>query len=179
MSKKNNFLFILILFCAMTSTAQSLEIGHKAPEIVQRNPDGKEIRLSDLRGQLVLVDFWASWCVPCRKETPYLREAYKSYAVSEFKNANGFTIFSITLDTNLEKWVEAIKTDNMEWPWHGTDSLGWRNQAVKDYNVKAIPATFLVDGDGTIIAINLRGNALDATLKKQRVSRMKNLFKTN
>ncbi len=170
---------MLILLCAVGASAQSLEIGQKAPEIVQCNPQGKEIRLSDLRGQIVLVDFWASWCVPCRKETPNLREAYKNYSGSEFKNAKGFTILSVTLDTNFEKWIEAIETDNMEWPWHGTDSLGWRNKAVKDYHVKAIPATFLVDGDGTIIAINLRGNALDAALKKQRVSRMKNLFKTN
>lgn len=129
-----------------------------APEIDLESPEGKKIKLSSLRGKVVLIDFWASWCGPCRKENPNVVKLYNKY-----KN-KGFTIYSVSLDTDVSSWTHAIEQDGLIWPSHVSDLLGWKTDLVKLYKFQGIPHTVLVGKDGNIIADGLRGQALENKL---------------
>lgn len=131
-----------------------------APEIALKNPEGKVIRLSELRGKYVLIDFWASWCGPCRRENPNVVRMYNAY-----KN-KGFTILSVSLDENAEAWKQAILADGLIWPNHVSDLKKWDTPLLKSYNFNSIPHTVLVDKQGKIIARNLRGESLEQKLKE-------------
>lgn len=172
-----NILLLAILSITNISWAQNFVIGEVAKDIVLSTPEGNVVKLSDLRGQMVLVDFWASWCAPCRRENPNLVAAYHQYKDTQFENGNGFTILSISLDTNRDVWLKAIADDKLEWPYNVSDLKGWRSTPAKDYGVRMIPASFLVDGDGVIVEVNLRGDKLDATLKKLKSSWFKSLWR--
>ena len=144
----------VIMFHEVVERMLSTNIGQFAPEISLPSPDGKEIALSSLKGKLVLIDFWASWCGPCRKEMPNVIKIY-----SKFKN-KGFEIYGVSLDQDKEKWMEAITKDGINWP-QVSDLKYWDNVAAKIYNVQGIPYTVLIDKDGKIIAKNLRGQELE------------------
>lgn len=133
-------------------------IGQTAPEIIQNDPFGKKVALSSLRGKYVLIDFWASWCRPCREENPNVVRLYNKY------KTRGFDIFSVSLDDNRDAWTKAINDDKLLWT-HVSDLTKWNSGVVKDYNIEAIPFTVLIDKDGKIIAKNLRGKDLENKLE--------------
>jgi thiol-disulfide isomerase/thioredoxin len=141
-------------------------IGDIAPELAFDSPDGKTLKLSSLKGKYVLVDFWASWCAPCRKENPTVVRAYNKYKVAKFKKGKGFEVFSVSLDKNKEAWRKAIKNDRLNWKYHVSDLGGWQSRAAQAYSISSIPASFLIGPDGRIVAKNLRGSSLDAELDK-------------
>lgn len=136
-----------------------LDQGKVAPDFVQAKADGTTMKLSDLRGKVVLVDFWASWCGPCRGENPNVVRLYEKY-----KDA-GFTVMSVSLDNSKEKWLQAIEKDKLSWPNHVSDLKGWQNEVAKQYKVTGIPFAILIDKEGKIIDKNLRGAQLENTLK--------------
>lgn len=136
-------------------------IGSVAPDFTQNDIDGKPVSLSSFRGKYVLIDFWASWCGPCRRENPNLVKAY-----NQFKNKN-FTILGVSLDRPGQKsaWLQAIKEDNLTWT-HVSDLNFWHNAVAKLYKVESIPQNFLLDPNGVIIAKNLKGDELAEKLKE-------------
>ena len=154
----------LVEFVALLSTqvqsntkAAAASVGNIAPEISLADPNGKIISLSSLRGKYVLVDFWASWCGPCRGENPNVVAAFEKY-----KNKN-FTVLGISLDDNKESWLEAIKVDKLNWQ-HISDLKKWESIVVGAYQIEGIPFNVLIDPTGKIIATELRGQALQETL---------------
>jgi peroxiredoxin len=153
--------------------SQLIQVGQPAPDIKLANPNGKQYSLAELKGKVVLLDFWASWCGPCRRENPNVVEVYRKY------KAQGFTVFSVSLDgidsrtqsampadqlaqamdQQKQRWVGAIQQDNLEWEYHVSDLRKWESPAAAMYGVNSIPRTFLIDRNGNIAAVNLRGAA--------------------
>lgn len=141
----------------MTQLDNLIPVGSEAPDFTQNSPEGKPISLSSLRGKVVLIDFWASWCGPCRKENPNVKRVYEKY------HSKGFEILGVSLDRSKEAWVGAIKQDGLPWQ-HVSDLAFWDNAAAQQYGVAAIPYTVLIDSKGIVLAKNLRGPALEAKL---------------
>lgn len=139
-------------------------IGDIAPDIKQNNPDGKELSLYSLRGKIVLIDFWASWCAPCRQSNPKVVALYKKYSKAKFKTAKGFEVFSVSLDKSATSWKAAIEKDGLIWKYHVSDLMHWANKAVATYNIIGIPTTFLIDENGKIIGKNLKEEELHQKL---------------
>jgi peroxiredoxin len=146
-------------FVAFVEKSKLTAVGQVAPEIALPDPQGKVIALSSLRGKYVLVDFWAKWCGPCRRENPNVVKAYH-----KFKD-KGFEVFGVSLDRTKEDWLQAIQQDGLVWT-HVSDLSYFNSQAAVDYNINAIPFSILVDPQGVIVAKNLRGAALEKKLEE-------------
>ena len=146
------------MYVAQMEAIKPLSIGQVAPDFSSLTPEGKEVRLSDFRGQYVLLDFWAAWCAPCRHENPNIVEQYH-----QFKD-KGFTVLGFSLDRDRDAWLKAIEDDKLEWT-QLSDLNMWDSGAGSLYNITAIPASFMIDPDGKIIGKNLRGPALGRFLE--------------
>ncbi len=146
-------------FITKTKNIKKLSVGSEAPEIALKNPEGKIVKLSSLKGNYVLIDFWASWCRPCRMENPNNVKLYNKY------HEKGFEIYGVSLDKSKDSWLKAIKDDNLTWI-HVSDLKFWQSEGAKIYNVRSIPHTVLLDRNGKIIATGLRGDSLAKKLKE-------------
>lgn len=140
------------------AASEKIAPGALAPDLTMPDPDGKPVSISSFRGKYVLVDFWASWCGPCREENPYVVDAYK-----KFKDKN-FTVLGVSLDKEKEPWLQAIQADNLTWT-HMSDLKFWNSPAVSLYGISGIPFNVLLDPEGKIIAKSLRGENLEKTLE--------------
>ena len=144
----------------MNSPASKVAIGAIAPDLEFPDPDGKMRKLSDLRGKVVLLDFWASWCGPCRRENPNVTRIYSQY------HDKGFEVFSVSLDSDAASWKRAIEADKLVWPNHVSDLKKWQSRAAAIYGVRSIPSTFLLDKEGRIVQRDLRGADLERAVKQ-------------
>ncbi|MEM7161428.1 MAG: TlpA disulfide reductase family protein [Bacteroidota bacterium] len=142
---------------AQEQSAKAGGLGNEAPEIDLPNPEGVNVPLSSFRGKYVLVDFWASWCGPCRRENPNVVKLYEKY------KDDGFEVYGVSLDSNKDRWIKAIAQDRLSWT-HVSDLAKWNSIAARAYGVRSIPHTVLLDKEGNIMSIKLRGAALEAKL---------------
>ena len=146
-------------FKAEIDKLRSLAIGQQAPEFEAHTPNNQLVKLSDFRGKYTLIDFWASWCLPCREENPNIVEQYHA-----FKD-KGFDVLGVSLDNNPGSWMRAIADDNLEWT-NISDLQAWSSDLIIQYRIKAIPTSYVIDPEGRIIAKNLRGHELESFLKE-------------
>lgn len=144
-------------FAKRLEIAKATAVGAMAPDFTQNDVAGKPVSLSGFKGRYVLIDFWASWCGPCRGENPNVVKAYQQY------KDKGFTILGVSLDQNKEAWLKAIEADNLTWT-HVSDLKYWNNAVAQQYGIRSIPANFLLDKEGKIIVSDLRGEALEKKL---------------
>ena len=156
MIKKISIIFsvlVLLLACGSHSQGKNdknavvgLNVGNRAPELSYKDPEGKTIALSSLQGKMVLIDFWASWCPPCRRENPNVVNAYQEFKDKNFQNGNGFTVYSVSCDKDHDSWVNAINSDHLVWKNHVSDLKGWESEATYIYKISSIPSNILIEG---------------------------------
>jgi peroxiredoxin len=157
-SFKSSFLFIAIIFLSLIVNAQP-KPGELAFEIALTNPKGDTVSLSSLQGKVVLIDFWASWCGPCRLSNRHLVKLYSKY------KSRGFEIFGVSLDEDKKDWVKAINKDKISWP-QVIDNRGWQATTAIDWNLYQIPSSFLINKNGIIVGVDLEKNDLEKALKE-------------
>ena len=155
---KKLFFVALILSGSLFGKAQ-LKIGWAVPEIELPNTVDSIVKLSSFSGKVVLIDFWASWCAPCRAANPYIQKLYKKY------KAQGFEVLAVSLDVKKEAWIKAIKKDKLTYA-QVLDNSGWNSKVAERYFIDQLPTNFLLDRSGKIVAINIEGKELYDTVKK-------------
>ena len=144
-----------------------IHLGLEVPDIELESPSGEIVSLSSLRGKMVLIDFWAAWCPPCRRQHPHLRQLYYKYKDKEFINGSGFTIYSVSFDRNRDDWIAAIEKDTLVWDSQVIDLKGMRSSGIaSQWEINSIPANALIDGDGIILSVGWRGSYLDEKLEE-------------
>jgi len=160
----NNLIILLVGFLPLLMFAQPKN-GMRAIGFTLLNQEGEKVSLDDYEGKVILLDFWASWCGPCRKENPNIVEAYGKYKNSKFNNGKGFVVLSVSLDRAEQPWKDAIVKDDLQWDGHVWDK---ENEVTRKYNVRSIPHSFLIDGNGIIVAQGdaLRGIGLHIEIEK-------------
>jgi peroxiredoxin len=163
--KKLFFLLVISLF-ANSAFAQktTLKVGQPAPEIALPQPDGDTLSLSSMRGEVVLIDFWATWCAPCVKEQSELKKIYQKY--NQLVKKGRFQILGVSLDEKKSHWKKGIQRLDINWP-QVSDLQFWNSRAAKDYGIEALPFNVIVNEEGKIVAINLHGKKLNHFLKKR------------
>jgi len=164
---KNLVLIVLMILvsCLKTAVGQDIgtEIGDKAPEIPLPSVAGDTIALSSLKGKLVLIDFWATWCMPCLKEQPELGKLYHKFKNADFTKGKGFEIFGVSMDSKKATWEDAINKYKIDWI-QVSDLKFWSSPVAKLYNLQELPFNILIDGNGIILAKNLHGEELEKEL---------------
>ena len=148
------------LVAARIQALEGVDVNAIAPDFTLQTPEGEDVALYDVKGKLKIIDFWASWCGPCRMENPNMVKLY-----AEFKD-KGLSVISVSLDEKKDKWVEAIKKDGLTW-LHLSDLKGWQGDVIKKYNIDAVPTIFVLDENNRIIAKNLRGEKLKAFVSER------------
>ena len=162
------FIAVLAIF---TANAQMPSVGTKATELSYKDPTGKPISLSSLKGNIVLLDFWASWCGPCRRNNPGVVALYNKYQGKKFtKTVKGFTVYSVSLDQSAEAWKAAIQQDGLVWKNHVSDLRGWSSEGAAKYGIRSIPQTVLIDETGFVIAINPVHELIEQLVDKKLLS---------
>ena len=141
--------------------------GEKAPQFSSTLIDGSAFELADLEGNYVLIDFWGSWCGPCRKENPDIKELYNKYNKSTFKDASGFEVLSIGVENNEKRWKSAIEKDGLSWKYHIAQMDRFKSPIVSQYGVKEIPTKYLLNQKGEIIGVNLSAGEIDQMLSRR------------
>ena len=164
---RKSLLLVLVfpLILSLNTRRVGVREGDNAPEISFTGPSGDTFSLSKLKGNLVLVDFWASWCRPCREENPKIVKLYQKYKEREFDKSARFVIFSVSLDREKDKWIRAIHDDNLSWPYHICDFSGWKSPIARIYGVESIPTTYLLDEKGEVIGTDLSPKQIEFLLK--------------
>jgi len=163
-------LVVLSSLSQVSAQSAGLEIGNNSPEISLPSPKGDTIRLSSLKGKMVLIDFWATWCSPCVQEQSDLKRLYARYKNSRFTNGNGFEIFGVSLDAKKPAWEGFVRKQNITWI-QVSDLKFWRSPVAKTYNIQELPYNLLIDANGVILGKNLHGADLENGIAKYAISK--------